>query len=41
MPFFVQGPDDDAEQVLRTLERTAGPGNYHYWAAAGDVIPPS
>jgi hypothetical protein len=35
-PFFVQGPADNAKQVLETLDRTAGPGNYHYILAIGD-----
>lgn len=29
-PLYVQGPYDDAERILRTLERHAGEGNYHY-----------
>ncbi|HEY4026332.1 MAG TPA: helix-turn-helix transcriptional regulator [Candidatus Dormibacteraeota bacterium] len=27
-PLFVQGPDDDAARILRTLESTAGSGNF-------------
>jgi hypothetical protein len=34
-PFYVDGPDDDAWAVLRTLDRTVGKGNYHYLVAAG------
>jgi hypothetical protein len=34
-PFYVNGPDDDARAVLRTLDRTVGQGNYHYLVAAG------
>jgi hypothetical protein len=29
-PLFIQGPDDDAAAIIRTLERTAGQGNFHY-----------
>jgi len=29
-PFFVQGPHDNADAILRTLERSVGPGNFHY-----------
>ena len=30
MPLFINGPDDDVESVLATLDRTAGEGNYHF-----------
>ena len=36
-PLFVQGPYDKAEAILRQLERTAGPGNYHYVVLAGQT----
>lgn len=29
-PWYVAGPHDDARQVIATLERTVGPGNYQY-----------
>jgi hypothetical protein len=29
-PFYISGPYDDPRQVIRTLERTAGTGNYDY-----------
>ena len=29
-PFYVQGPYDNVEAILRQLERTAGKDNYHY-----------
>lgn len=32
-PFYTQGPFDDAQPVLRTLEEAVGPGNYHFIAA--------
>ncbi len=32
-PFFVAGPYDNAERILRQLEKTAGPGNYDYLMA--------
>ena len=31
-PFFVAGPHDNTARILRQLEKTAGPGNYHYFA---------
>jgi hypothetical protein len=31
-PFFVPGPYDDVEKILRKLEATAGAGNYDYLA---------
>jgi hypothetical protein len=33
-PFFVQGPHDDADAVLQTLERSVGPGKFHYLVQA-------
>ena len=27
-PLFIQGPNDDPWQILRTLERTVGSGNF-------------
>lgn len=30
IPFFVEGPYDDARQIMRTLDASVGPGNYHY-----------
>jgi hypothetical protein len=27
-PFYVSGPSDDVARVLRTLEKTVGPGNF-------------
>jgi hypothetical protein len=35
-PFYMAGPYDDVENILRTLEKNAGTGNYHYLAAFGD-----
>lgn len=29
-PFFISGPDDQPRAVLRTLERTAGVGNFEF-----------
>jgi hypothetical protein len=29
-PFFVAGPYDNSARILKQLEKTAGPGNYHY-----------
>lgn len=32
---LVDGPDDNPQAVLRTLDRTVGQGNYHYLVTAG------
>jgi len=29
-PFFIAGPRDNAQQIVRQLEKTAGLGNFHY-----------
>jgi hypothetical protein len=29
-PFYIQGPYDNVDAILRQLERTTGEGNYHY-----------
>ena len=29
-PFYIQGPYDDVNAIMRQLERTAGEGNYHF-----------
>ncbi|MEP7198528.1 MAG: hypothetical protein ABI874_01810 [Chloroflexota bacterium] len=34
-PFFINGPYDNAEAIVRQLERTAGPGNYDYLTMIG------
>jgi hypothetical protein len=34
-PFYVQGPNDNPARVLRTLEATVGPGNFHFLIKAG------
>lgn len=36
-PFFVNGPYDDIERILRVLNRKVGKGNYHFLYVAGDV----
>jgi hypothetical protein len=30
MPFFVQGPYDDARRIMQTLDASVGPENYHF-----------
>ena len=30
MPFYVQGPHDDARHIMKTLDAYVGPGNYHF-----------
>jgi hypothetical protein len=37
-PFFISGPDDNVDGVLRQLDRTAGQGNYKY--LVGVDVPP-
>lgn len=32
-PLYISGPHDNPGSVIRTLERTAGAGNYNYIAA--------
>jgi hypothetical protein len=34
-PVYVSGPHDNPRQIIRTLERTAGPGNYEFVSIAG------
>jgi len=34
MPFFVQGPYDDARRIMRTLDASVGPDNYRYLITA-------
>ncbi|KUO19757.1 hypothetical protein [Streptomyces dysideae] len=36
-PFYVNGPRDDAQKIVRTLERTCGAGNYHYVLGTGPL----
>jgi hypothetical protein len=35
-PFYVQGPHDRPEAILRRLDRTVGEGNYHFLLAFSD-----
>lgn len=32
-PFFIQGVRDDPVRIMRTLERSVGPGNFHFTVA--------
>lgn len=34
MPFYVQGPYDDARRIVQTLDASVGPGNYHFLMTA-------
>lgn len=34
-PFFMSGPYDNVDKVLKTLEASVGSGNFHYMAALG------
>jgi hypothetical protein len=36
-PLYINGPRDDARRVLATLERTRGPGNFHYLLSQGPM----
>ena len=38
-PFYFQGPHDNAQAILRQLDRTAGEGNYHYILRIEDPMP--
>jgi hypothetical protein len=39
VPFYTQGPyDEDPAGVLRTLDRTAGPDNYHFMIASDVAV---
>jgi hypothetical protein len=35
-PFFMSGPNDNVDKVIKTLEASVGTGNFHYLAAIGD-----
>jgi hypothetical protein len=37
-PFFVAGPYDNSRQIIKQLERTAGPGNFDYVAMVPDLF---
>ncbi len=36
-PFYMSGPYDDPQAVLRTLDRTVGAGNYHFAVEASGL----
>ncbi|MDX3385428.1 hypothetical protein PV682_28780 [Streptomyces niveiscabiei] len=36
-PFYINGPRDDAQKIVRTLEHTCGAGNYHYLLESGPL----
>ncbi len=38
-PFFVSGPYDNVDAILRQLARTAGEGNYHYMMEMSQMPP--
>lgn len=38
-PFFISGPHDNVEAIMRQLERTAGVGNYDFLAQIGGPSP--
>lgn len=38
VPFYVEGPYDDASSVLRTLSSTVGEGNFHFLASAPALL---
>ena len=37
-PFYIAGPRDNANRIMRQLEKTAGPGNFHYILPIGDSM---
>jgi hypothetical protein len=36
-PYYVNGPDEDPERVLATLERTVGRGGFHYTVSLDEL----
>ncbi len=36
-PFYISGPHDNPERIMRQLEKMAGPGNYDYLVGLGDI----
>ena len=34
-PFFIAGPHDNVARIMRQLDKTVGPGNYHYMTMIG------
>jgi hypothetical protein len=38
-PYFQQGPYDNPIRIMRTLDRTVGPGNYHFSTIITDNNP--
>jgi hypothetical protein len=38
-PFYVEGPHDNSDAILRRLLRTAGEGNFHYMVQVGGPPP--
>jgi hypothetical protein len=36
-PLYVNGPDEDPERVLATLERTVGRDGFHYNVSLGQA----
>jgi hypothetical protein len=36
-PFFIAGPYDNVDVIMRKLERNAGPDNYEYMIRVGDI----
>ncbi len=37
-PFFIAGPYDDPQRILKQLEKTAGPGKYDYLVMSPDMF---
>jgi hypothetical protein len=33
-PYFQQGPYDNAGRIIRTLDKSVGPGSYHFTLVA-------
>lgn len=36
-PFYISGPHDNPERIMRQLEKTAGPGNFDYLVGLGEI----
>lgn len=37
-PFYIAGPDDNVNRIIRTLERTVGEDNFNYLSPPRDIL---
>jgi len=40
-PLYISGPHDNERQIIATLERNVGPGNFHFFAPTEGSLPPN